>query len=465
MKKLEAMEQRLKMLEKQVKRQEAADSKAAAARSTAPKTPASGNSALAAVPPAESSAVSKSGNKPILGIADSPVPGLALGAYGELKFGTRQNPDAGGQWQNGFDAHRVVLLPSYAITDNIIFNSEIEFEHGGIARDADDKLGGAIELEQAFVDFRFADWFNWRAPGVDLVPIGFINEHHEPTVFYSVNRPEIYNGLIPSTWFQPATRIYGNLGNGFSYAAQALLSVEDFGDDFNKRSRGAVALGSYEGGFNGHEGLKLSRVPIGDFQQLSNTIAYAGRLDVRPAWLPGFAGSVSVYYSPDTTPRGAHTDAGDPLGKSSLAMFDAEFRYRVENTGLELRGEFVRASFGNPANLRANNDGDPTNNVGKSMDAFSGEIAYHFPLGTIIGSQWEAVPFYRYTRENLQKGGFAGTDDNMPTGAGRIQFHTMGVAVFPSPKVVLKATYQKVKNDDPMGANSDSVLGAVGFFF
>ena len=35
----------------------------------------------------------------------------------------------------------------------------------------------------------------------------------------------------------------------------------------------------------------------------------------------------------------------------------------------------------------------------------------------------------------------------------------------PSPKVVLKATYQKVINKDPAGANADSVLGGVGFFF
>jgi hypothetical protein len=95
----------------------------------------------------------------------------------------------------------------------------------------------------------------------------------------------------------------------------------------------------------------------------------------------------------------------------------------------------------------------------------SGEIAYHFPLGTILNSQWEAVPFYRYTREDLQTGGFAGTDVNAPTGAGQLQFHTAGVAVFPSPKLVLKANYQKVINNDPAGANSDSILGAVGFFF
>jgi hypothetical protein len=174
---------------------------------------------------------------------------------------------------------------------------------------------------------------------------------------------------------------------------------------------------------------------------------------------------VSAYYSSNTTPRGAHDDLGNFLGHSSITLFDAEFRYRVPNSGLELRGEYVQAIFGNPANLRANNDTDPTNNVGRSMWAASGEIAYHVPLGTIINSAWEAVPFYRYTVENLQTAGFAGTDANAPTGAGQLQFHTAGVAVFPSPKLVLKANYQKVINKDPAGANSDSFLGGVGFFF
>ena len=100
------------------------------------------------------------------------------------------------------------------------------------------------------------------------------------------------------------------------------------------------------------------------------------------------------------------------LGRTSVGIFDAEARYRVPDTGLELRGEYVRVDFSHPENLRANNDTDPTNNVGKSMFGYSGEIAYHIPMGTILNSEWEAVPFYRYTYENLQTGGFAGTDAN-----------------------------------------------------
>ena len=72
---------------------------------------------------------------------------------------------------NGFDATRVVLLGTYPIKENILFNTEIEFEHGGIAKDADDKLDGAIEVEQLFVDFKINDYINWRSFGVDIVPV------------------------------------------------------------------------------------------------------------------------------------------------------------------------------------------------------------------------------------------------------------------------------------------------------
>jgi hypothetical protein len=138
---------------------------------------------------------------------DSPVTGLAIGAYGEMMFGAAQNPAAGGRWQNGADIRRMVLLPTYAITDNIIFNAELEWEHGCFSPDGDDKVNGEIDVEQLWIDFKIVDQFNWRAPGIDLIPIGYINEHHEPTQFYSVLRPEIYNGLIPSTWMAPATSV------------------------------------------------------------------------------------------------------------------------------------------------------------------------------------------------------------------------------------------------------------------
>ena len=407
-------------------------------------------------------------NKGLLGIAPSPVTGLSIGAYGEMAFGFQQNPAAFGQWQNGFDAHRLVLLPTYQITDNIIFNAEIEFEHAGTGFDGDDKLHGTAEIEQVWVDFKIIDQFNWRAPGIDLIPIGYINEHHEPTQFYSVKRPELYNGLIPSTWKAPATSIYGIITEGWTYTIQASTSLEDFGDDFALRTDANTVppypLG-YAAGITGLDALGSSLPVRGDFRQLSNDIAGAIQISYSPPQLPGFSGSTSAYYTPNTTPRGAYADTGMLLGRSSLWMFDSEFRYRIPNTGWEARAAYVFAQFGNPANLRANNDGDPTNNVGKTMYGYSGELAYHLPLGNILNSEWELVPFYRYTYQNFQTAGYLGTDINAPTGAGQMQFHDAGIAVFPSPQIVLKATYQKVLNRDPLGARSDSALGGVGFFF
>ena len=516
--KLDAMEQRIKSLEAQLKEKDAAlaaaapaaaksgvqdprqaakpdDKKAgnpgkaradAGASANAPGgAPAADATTPAAAPASAGTSIAspqppKTGDKAILGLVDSPVSGLSIGAYGEVQFGWMQNPAANGQWQLGSDAaRRLVLLPTYAITDNIIFNAEIEFEHAGSGFDNDDKLHGTAEIEQLWVDFKIADAFNWRAPGIDLVPIGYINQHHEPTEFYSVLRPELYNGLIPSTWKVPGTSVYGTIADGVKYQVMLSAAQEDFGDAFDCRTdANTVPIGAgptpctaggaaYAPGIDGINALTFSNPPLGSFRQLSNAVAVSGRLDfMEPAsLLPGLAWSVSGYYTPNTTPRDAHGDLGNPLGDSSLTMFDAEFRYRVPDSGFEFRGEGVVAAFGSPANLRANNDTDPTDNVGKYMYGYSAEAAYHIPLGTILHSEWEAVPFYRYTYQNFQTGGFAGTDLNMPTGAGQTQFHSAGVAVFPSPKLVLKATYQKVINKTAAGAQSDSVLGGVGFFF
>src|SRR5882757_795933 len=270
LKKMRAMEQRIEMLEGKLKQQKQGG---ASATATPPQSTAPAQAATAPAPARAARAQATGASPPtgtpsptpmaptnngLLGLTDSPVPGLSLGAYGEVKFGAFKNPDAGGKWQNGFDVHRFVLLPTYAITPNIIFNAEIEFEHGGIAFDADDKRHGTAEIEQLWIDFKIHDKFNWRSPGVDLVPIGYINQHHEPTQFYSVNRPEIYNGLIPSTFMVPASSVYGRLAEGVSYQLQVSTSIEDFGDDFDKRTDGNSVPpfpGGYAAGITGLSAL------------------------------------------------------------------------------------------------------------------------------------------------------------------------------------------------------------------
>lgn len=407
----------------------------------------------------------------LFGVAPSPVPGLVIGAYGEFAFGAQQNPAANGQWQTGFDTTRLVLTPSYLFNDNIIFNGEIEWEHGGIATDADDKLRGEINIEQAWVDFRIVPYFNIRAPGIDLVPIDWLNLYHEPTRYYSVLRPELNRGLIPSTWRAPAASIWGQLIEGVNYQFQVNSALEDFGGGPITDARTPLPFPiGYDPGITGIEAVRAARAPIGSFRQLSNYLGYIFRLSYAPTFLPGFDSGTSIYFTPSTTPRGAYSQLnGAPLGRSSLTIFETDFRYHVPDTGFEFRGEFADIIIGNPANLRVNNDLDPVNNVGKSLWGASGEVAYHIPLspffGPILGSNWEAVPFYRYTYQNFQTGGFGGTDLNFPVGFGRTQFHVAGIAVFPTPELVLKLNYLRSIDAAPRGISAHSVLGGLGFYF
>nr|WP_244440727.1 porin [Bradyrhizobium oligotrophicum] len=406
----------------------------------------------------------------LFGVAPSPVPGMKIGMYGEIKLGSFQNPAANGQWQNGFDMARLVLLPTYQVNDSITFNAELEWEHGGTAFDNDDKLHGAVEVEQAFFDIKFSDYFTLRSPGVDLIPISFTNLYHEPTLFYSVQRPELANGLIPTTWYAPSAGFHGKIVDGLNYQFQVSQSVEDFGDDFDHRGdNGHIIPGGYAGGISGSEALALSKAPIGDYRQLSNQLAYTLRLSYTPSFLPGFAGSSAIYYSPDVTPRGAYATNPDgtetPLGKNAMTIFNTEARYRVPNTGLELRGEYAYVHFSNPENLRANNDLDDTNNVGKSMWGYSGEIAYHFRAP----NDYDIVPFYRYTRQNFQTSGMLGSDitnglNNM-TGSGDMTFHDVGLAVFPNPSLVYKLNYTKVIDHSAAGAMSDRIVAGVGWLW
>ena len=409
-------------------------------------------------PSAPSTVETVSSSKPLFGLGYRSHAVLSIGAYGELKFGGNE---ASGGWKDGFDAQRIVLLPTFQITDNIIFNAEIEFEHGGIADDADDKLTGAIELEQAYIDFLFNEHFNWRSPGVDVVPFGFINLFHEPTQFYSVNRPELDDGLIPTTWFEGSTSIYGKIINNLNYQFQVNTGLEDIGQNGGVPDDGSP----YEAGISGTEALGLARTPIGDFNQTKNAPGFALRLSYTPPFVPGLNGSSSVFFTPNVTPRGAYGDDGHSLGHNSVTMLDTEVRYRVPRTGFEFRGEVVDVIIGTPGNLRANNDGDSENNVGKHLWGFSLEAAYHIDLSDYVHNGWELVPFYRYTYENLQTGGFAGIDENLPTGQGQREFHTIGMALFPTPQVVLKLDYQFALDDAPDSPRADHLLGAVGFFF
>ena len=263
--------------------------------------------------------------------------GLYFGAYGEMKFGLQQNADDAGHWQNGFDGARVTLQPSYQVNDRLLFKAEIEVEHGGIAFDDDDKSGGAVEVEQAYLDLSINEYFHWRLPGIDLIPFGYTNLYHEPTFFYSVNRPALASGLIPTTWYAGSTSVHGMLAGSLSYQFQISTSLIDNGGNVRDTTdaNSPADLG-YPAGVSGGEALGLARPGVGDFKQQNNQLGYALRLAYQVPAVHGLAGSTSAYFSPNIEPRNAYASdvnnvrIGD-LGHCALTMVDTELRFRPEH--------------------------------------------------------------------------------------------------------------------------------------
>ena len=60
--------------------------------------------------------------------------------------------------------------------------------------------------------------FNVRA-GMVLVPVGIVNERHEPPTFNGVERTFVDTVIVPTTWRDVGVGAFGDLGRGFSYRA------------------------------------------------------------------------------------------------------------------------------------------------------------------------------------------------------------------------------------------------------
>ena len=105
--------------------------------------------------------------------------------------------------------------------DRIRFVGELELEHA-LVEGLEEK--GELELEQAYVDFLLSRSFNVRA-GMLLMPVGIINERHEPPVYYGVERPFVDTVIIPTTWFEVGAGVHGEVGRGWRYRAYVIAPL------------------------------------------------------------------------------------------------------------------------------------------------------------------------------------------------------------------------------------------------
>lgn len=124
-----------------------------------------------------------------------------IGGYGELHY-NHITDDKSGTAKKEFDFHRFVLFFGHEFTENTRFFSEVELEHAL----AGEGKEGEVELEQAYVEHDINDMFTAKA-GVFLIPVGILNETHEPPTFYGVERNPVEKNIIPSTWWEGGAAI------------------------------------------------------------------------------------------------------------------------------------------------------------------------------------------------------------------------------------------------------------------
>ena len=194
-----------------------------------------------------------------------------VGGYGELHY---NNLDS----KKEIDFHRFVLFFGHKFTERLRLFSELELEHSNT------ESGGAVELEQAYLEFDLSERLRARG-GLFLMPVGIINETHEPPTFYGVERNPVERYVIPATWWEGGAGLSGSLGAGFSTdvaMTSGLKIATSGGDAWNIReARQNVAEAS------------------------ADSFGYIGRL--RWTGVPGLEMAGSLYYQDDLTQSASAT--------------------------------------------------------------------------------------------------------------------------------------------------------------
>ena len=136
-----------------------------------------------------------------------------IGGYGELHY---NNLDKNGTDFTELDFHRFVLEIGHDFSDTIRFFSEVELEHALVKDTADGSGPGEYELEQAYIEIDLDDSSSLKT-GIFLIPVGIINETHEPPAFYGVERNPVEKNIIPATWWEGGAMYSAHMANGISY--------------------------------------------------------------------------------------------------------------------------------------------------------------------------------------------------------------------------------------------------------
>jgi hypothetical protein len=354
--------------------------------------------------------------------------GLSIGGYGEALY---QNFSAKNQSGEASDAQdkitllRAVVYLGYKFDPHFVLNTEIEYENAVVASDK----GGESEVEFAYLDYMHSRALNARA-GLVLIPMGLINELHEPTTFLGARRPDVEQVIIPSTWRELGIGAYGSAGP-ISYRAYVVNGLNAAGYSAD----GGIKEGSQEGS-----------------DALAENWAFTGRLDYTA--VPGLIVGAGVF-SGDSG-QGRLTPSGQEVrALTTVVEAHADWQWR----GIWLRGLYAHTTVSDAALINQMNDFEGDESVGSRQEGWYLQGAFDL-LSLKPGSVAALWPFVRYEQYDTQASVPVGYERNPENDVREL---TVGVAFKPIDRLVFKADWQQRHNAARTGVNQWNL--ALGYIF
>lgn len=348
---------------------------------------------------------------------------LSFHGYGELHYNSSK-ADANVPAETGKDSaarmdfHRMVWGLSYHYNDRISLHTEVDFEHAA----------NEMELEFAYLDFLFNPAINIRA-GSMLMPVGPLNEFHEPPLFYSVERPYVQNAIIPTTWQEGGAGIFGAPLPGLKYRlylVSGLNGSKFTASDGIRKGRGKVAGGS---------GSVADKPPLS-----GDELAVVGRLEYTA--VPGLTIGGSAYSG------GANQEADPALDGVGVTILEGDIRYR--KYGLDLTGIYTQIDISDAEKINASKTGTDAiplgsnKSIGEKLVGWYVEGAYDILRPLALESEKRLMAFMRYEQINTQEEVPAGFTADPKQDRHVI---TYGLAYYPITSVALKADFEQWKNE------------------
>jgi hypothetical protein len=301
---------------------------------------------------------------------------LTIGGYGEVHYNQPLNSDI---MQNGkLDVHRVVMLFGYSFNNKTQFITEIEYEHVK-----------EVYIEQAFLQHRLNNYINFRG-GLLLIPMGIVNEYHEPTTFNGVERPLVDKVISPTTWREIG---FGFTGNIFPAALKYQAYLVNGFNGYN----GSAKLNGKNGFRSGRQKGAESFMSSPNF---AGKIEYYGILGLNVG-LSGYFGNTqsTLYNGIDKNSQSTIAMADSSVVGISMIGLDA----RYTNGGLHLRGQYYLANNSNTTEYNHfTESGGATNDLGSTMTGFYVEAGYNV-LRLAQNTSQELIPFIRIEGYNTHQ--------------------------------------------------------------